>query len=181
MKHLWLTFFSVLSFSAALHAAEAELPVQQQLDDYLLGAARQGDQAILEEFIKADYDLNTQNAKGYTALILAAYNGQLASVEQLLAAGADPCVEDVRGNTALMGAIFKGEVRIAKRLLQSTCSPNQRNAAGQTPAMYAALFQRMDILDELKQRGADLEAEDAMGNRVSNLLQGEFAPATPSR
>lgn len=34
---------------------------------------------MLEEFILAGYDLDTADAKGYTALILAAYHGHLAS------------------------------------------------------------------------------------------------------
>lgn len=166
-------------FTGWVQATEAPMPaapesVSQQLRDYLLNAARAGDQEILNEFIQAGYDLNVQDAKGYTALILAAYNGRGEAVEQLLQAGADPCVEDQRGNTALMGAIFKGELRIARRLLASECSPDQRNQAGQTPAMYAALFQRTEILEALRAKGADLDAEDGMGNRVDNLLRGEF-------
>jgi ankyrin repeat protein len=151
--------------------------VAQQLRDYLFNAARSGDALIIGEFIKAGYDLNAQDAKGYTALILAAYNGQANAVEQLLKAGANPCTEDVRGNTALMGAIFKGELRIAKRLMQADCSPDQANHAGQTPAMYAALFQRKEILEQLRASGADMSAQDAMGNSVDNLLKGEFSQA----
>lgn len=162
---------------ANLSAAEdSPVSIEQQLKSYLFNAARNGDNEILNEFIQAGYDLNSQDEKGYTALILAAYNGHLSSVEQLLAAGANPCTEDKRGNTALMGAIFKGELRIAKLLLDADCSPDQRNNAGQTPAMYAALFQRTEILQALSEKGADLSAEDAMGNKVENLLKGEFQP-----
>lgn len=168
------------------HATEpstrgAKDDVAQQLREYLFNAARAGDTAILNEFIEAGFDLNSQDGKGYTALILAAYNGHGEVVSQLIEAGADPCVEDKRGNTALMGAIFKGELRIARRLLASECSPNQRNNAGQTPAMYAALFQRTEILDALREQGADLNAQDGMGNTVENLLQGEFKQGPISR
>jgi ankyrin repeat protein len=177
---LLLCVFSAMASAASQANSDPEnAEVAQQLRDYLFDAARAGDAVILTEFIEAGYDLNTQDGKGYTALILAAYNGRNAAVAQLLAAGANPCTEDQRGNTALMGAIFKGEVRIARRLLKADCSPDQRNQAGQTPAMYAALFQRTEILAELKASGAELDAEDAMGNRVDNLLQGEFK--TPPR
>lgn len=167
----------LLLCASAASADPASAPVEEQLRDYLFNAARQGEQTILGEFIQAGYDLNSQDGKGYTALILAAYNGRADAVEQLLAAGADPCIEDRRGNTALMGAIFKGELRIAKRLLDSDCNPDQRNNAGQTPAMYAALFQRTEILEALRAQGADLQAEDGMGNSVGNLLQGDFKTA----
>lgn len=90
----------------------------------------------------------------------------------MIAAGADACAEDKRGNTALMGAIFKGELRIAKRLLATECDPDQRNNAGQTPAMHAALFQREAVLQALRERGADLDSSDPLGNRVESLARG---------
>ena len=158
---------------ATVSSNDAE-QVQIQLRDYFFNAARFGDSEVLTEFIQAGYDLNTADEKGYTALILAAYNGHSDTVEQLLAAGADACAEDNRGNTALMGAIFKGELRIAKRLLATECDPDQRNNAGQTPAMYAALFQRDALLEALRERGADLNASDSLGNSVGSLARGEI-------
>lgn len=151
----------------------------QRLRGYFLDAARRGDQAMLDEFIKAGYDLNVHDDKGYTGLILAAYHGQRDAVEQLLAAGADPCAQDLRGNTALMGAVFKGEVRIAQRLLNAPCSPDQRNASGQTAAMYAALFHRQELLEALKAQGADLNATDALGNSAQSLSRGEINGVKP--
>ncbi|MDQ7984736.1 ankyrin repeat domain-containing protein [Pseudomonas sp. G34] len=158
---------------AATPAPDAER-IQAQLRDYYFQAAREGNVAMLDEFIAAGYDLDTADEKGYTALILAAYHGHRDAVERLLAAGADACAQDQRGNTALMGAIFKGEVRIARRLLDADCSPDQRNDSGQTAAMYAALFQRQAMLEELAKKGADLNAEDAFGNSVEGLDNGEI-------
>lgn len=180
MKRLFLLVALLLGGGPVY--AEAELAgvasdteqVQSQLRDYFFNAARYGDNEILDEFIQAGYDLNTADDKGYTALILAAYNGNADTVERLLAAGADACAKDKRGNTALMGAIFKGELGIAKRLLATECDPDQRNNAGQTPAMYAALFQREALLEALRERGADLEASDPLGNRVETLARGEI-------
>jgi ankyrin repeat protein len=161
-------------------AAESVAPdTQAQLRTLFFQAARDGRQDMLSEFIDARFDLNVQDEKGYTALILAAYHGHQATVTQLLEAGADPCAKDLRGNTALMGAIFKGELSIAHQLVAADCAPDQRNNAGQTAAMYAALFHRKDILDSLAAKGADLNATDAMGNQVQNLERGEFVPLTP--
>lgn len=154
---------------------DAHGELRRELQAYLFNAARQGDLAVLEEFIEVGYDLDSQDPQGFTPLIFAAYHGHLAAVERLLQAGADPCLSDRRGNTALMGAIFKGELRVARRLLQAGCATDQRNHAGQTPAMYAALFQRLDILEALAEQGADLAATDAMGNDVAALLEGRFS------
>jgi uncharacterized protein len=163
---------ALLGLLAATVHAEDSGQVEQRLRDYYFEAARQGDQAVLGQFIQAGYDLDTQDTKGYTGLILAAYHGQAQAVEQLLAAGANPCAQDLRGNTALMGAIFKGELGIARRLLDAPCNPDQRNANGQTAAMYAALFKRDELLQALTARGADRQARDALGNSVDSLRQG---------
>ncbi|WP_426142513.1 ankyrin repeat domain-containing protein [Pseudomonas sp. DWP3-1-2] len=161
--------------------ADPSADTQGQLRALFFEAARDGRQDMLTEFINAGFDLNVQDDKGYTALILAAYHGQQGAVTQLLNAGADPCAKDLRGNTALMGAIFKGELSIANQLVAADCAPDQRNNAGQTAAMYAALFHRKDVLDALAAKGADLNATDAMGNQVQSLERGEFQPLQPSR
>ncbi|MDC7816880.1 ankyrin repeat domain-containing protein [Pseudomonas sp. BLCC-B112] len=165
----------------AAEAATAADPVavKVQLEQYYFDAARRGDVEMLDTFIEAGYSLDTQDEKGYTALILAAYHGQGPAVERLLDAGANACAQDKRGNTALMGAIFKGEVQIARRLLATDCSPDQRNGAGQTAAMYAGLFKRVELLDALAAKGADLNAEDPLGNSVTRLASGQIRTTAP--
>lgn len=155
--------------------AAAATDARAQLQAYYFDAARQGRGDMMKEFIDAHWNLETQDKKGYTALILAAYHGHQALVTQLLAAGANPCHADHRGNTALMGAIFKGELAIARQLMQAECAVDQRNHAGQTAVMYAALFKRKAILDALVAQGADLRASDARGNTAEQLQRGEFS------
>lgn len=172
-----LLILVMLFLASGLVRAQTPPSPQEQLRTYYFDAARAGDTAMLEEFIQAGYDLDTADAKGYTALILAAYHGHLATVQRLLAAGADPCAQDLHGNTALMGAIFKGELAVARLLMDAPCSPDQRNGAGQTAAMYAALFQRQELLAALRRRGADLQATDALGNSAASLARGEILTA----
>ncbi len=169
-----------LCLGPAMAASPGPEDTRAQLQALFFEAARQGNTDMLGAFIEAGYDLNVQDDKGYSGLILAAYHGHQPAVEQLLAAGADPCAQDARGNTALMGAIFKGELAIARRLVNADCSPDLRNHSGQTAAMYAALFQREDILRALADKGADLQAQDALGNDVQSLAKGEFK-AAPQR
>ncbi|WP_248807020.1 ankyrin repeat domain-containing protein [Pseudomonas sp. MWU13-2100] len=182
MRTFALLFLFACTF--AVSAQEPPVPndpaaLQAQLKDYYFDAARRGDVEMLNTFIDADYSLDTQDAQGYTALILAAYHGQGPAVERLLAAGANACIQDKRGNTALMGAIFKGEVSIARRLLATDCNPDQRNTAGQTAAMYAGLFKRIGLLDALAAKGANLDAEDPLGNSAARLADGEIRTPAP--
>jgi ankyrin repeat protein len=172
-----------LAFAAACGAQTApvapnaggldEAAVRQRLKDYFFDAARRGDEAMLKEFIGARYDLETRDAKGYTALILSTYHGHERASRLLIDAGADPCAKDALGNTALMGAIFKGELTISRMLMKAGCDPNQRNNAGQTPAMYAALFGRIEVLRGLAGQGADLRARDNAGNSAESLSRGD--------
>ncbi|WP_338473912.1 ankyrin repeat domain-containing protein [Pseudomonas sp. MS646] len=181
MRYFLCSLLAICSLAAL---ADEPLPtdpaaVQAELQTYYFDAARRGDVPMLDAFIDAGYALDTQDEKGYTALILAAYHGQGPAVERLLAAGADACAQDKRGNTALMGAIFKGEVQIARRLLSTDCSPDQRNGAGQTAAMYAGLFKRDELLEALKAKGADLQARDPLGNSATDLARGEIRMPAP--
>ena len=170
-----MRMFISLALLLASGTCLAEEPdVQTQLQNHYFDAARRGDVAMLDTFIESHYGLDIQDNKGYTALILAAYNGKGEAVEHLLKAGANACVQDHRGNTALMGAIFKGELMIARRLLATDCNPDQRNGAGQTAAMYAGLFKRVELLNDLSGKGADLNAEDASGNSAARLANGEI-------
>ncbi|MFO2464649.1 ankyrin repeat domain-containing protein [Pseudomonas sp. 15FMM2] len=171
-------FTACLTFGVCAEPSDPDA-VKAQLQAYYFDAARRGDVDMLNTFIESGYSLNTRDEKGYTALILASYHGQGAFVERLLAAGADACAQDQRGNTALMGAIFKGELTIARRLLATDCNPDQRNGAGQTAAMYAGLFKRVELLDALEEKGADLNAEDPVGNSASRLASGEIRTAAP--
>lgn len=183
--YLLSLLLSGLSFSVCAEPkantlmAEDSVALKAQLQNYYFDAARRGDVQMLDSFIEAGYSLGTQDSKGYTALILTAYHGHAAAVERLLTAGADACTQDQRGNTALMGAIFKGEVQIARRLLSVDCNPDQRNGAGQTAAMYAGLFKRVELLDALAAKGADLHAEDPVGNSATRLANGEIRTAAP--
>ena len=178
MRYLIFWMWSAMMVTTTVMAEDIPAAdTRQQLRALYFDAARAGSTDRLGAFIDANYDLDTRDDSGYTALILAAYHGQQAAVEQLLSAGANPCSQDKRGNTALMGAIFKGELSIAQRLLAADCAPDERNHSGQTAAMYAALFQRKDILDALAAKGADLDARDALGNNARSLQQGHFNPA----
>ncbi|SFM98063.1 hypothetical protein SAMN05216516_101640 [Izhakiella capsodis] len=176
MKALYLLFFLAAAPMAAIQAPNnaSEKQIKQQLNNYLWDAARTGNNGVIDDFIAARYNLNVQDERGYTAVILAAYHGHRATVENLLNAGADPCLRDKRGNTALMGAIFKGEVKIAGQLITAKCNPDTRNNAGQTAAMYAALFQRHSLLEQLKAKGADMNATDVNGNNVAALARGDI-------
>ena len=90
-------------------------------EDLLFDAARRGDVATIKALLAEGTGVNTQDGRGYTALILAAYDNHIEAVRVLLEAGADPNRHDASGNTALMGVSFKGFPEIAS--CSSTTAP----------------------------------------------------------
>lgn len=172
---LWLIATLLLTPLAANAVNDpSEQQVRAELNNYLWDAARNGSTEQIKILIDEKYDLNVADDRGYTAVILAAYNGHDETLKMLLDAGADACQRDKKGNSALMGAVFKGEIKIARRLIAAECSPDLRNNAGQTAAMYASLFQRKELLQALKEKGADIQATDINGNSVLTLEQGQI-------
>ena len=96
---------------------------------------------------------------------------------EVINSGHDLGRADGKGHTALILAACNGRKDAVSPLLAAGCAPNQRTLAGQSPAMYAALFQRAEILEDLRQRGADMDVRDGAGNSVRSLARGESAPA----
>ena len=156
MKLLFFGLLLAFSFSAVAQqvtpatnrapaaVVAAVVPVVSATD--LFAAARGGDAAVISQLLKQKVDVNAQDVKGFSPLILAAYNGNLEATKLLLQAGADVNHQDQTGNTALMGVSFKGYAEIATLLPDKNAKPNLQNANGGTALMLAAMFGRHELL-----------------------------------
>ena len=109
-----LPAFPVLA--ALLLAACESLPPPRNPAENLLFAAESGDMALFRRSVLEGADLDTRDADGKTALILAAENGRSAIVTNLLggvtnwnpkAVPAQSELRDRSGNTALLAAAGK--------------------------------------------------------------------------
>ncbi|TRW14545.1 ankyrin repeat domain-containing protein [Glacieibacterium frigidum] len=161
-------------------AMAAEVPTPERAQALLFDAAKLGRADLVPALVAAGADVNARDARGFTALILAAYNDQPAVLDALIAAKADPCLPDRdQGNTAQMGVAFRGHDALAARLLKAGCDVNARNKAGQTALMMAALFGRTAQIDMLIAAGADPRAADASGRTAASVAadQGNAAVA----
>ena len=115
---------------------------QEETSDFsekFFDAARKGDLAKVEEFIRKKVDVNESDQANITALMYASYNGHLDVVRLLIRHGADVHRQDVRGMTALMNAVMKSYNYVVADLLQKGAdkSVNTRNNAGQTALDFA--------------------------------------------
>ena len=158
------------------------LPSPERLQDLLFDAARLGRDDMIRALLQAGADSAAQDAKGYTALILATYHDHRSTAALLVDQGADIDQPDAgRGNTALMGVAFKGFGDLARQLLAAGADPHATNKAGQTALMMAALFGHADIVDALLERGADPHQQDSAGNSALSVAASQGNDAMKAR
>lgn len=106
-------------------------------------AARTGDTATLEHFLRAGLPVNLCNESGDSMLMLAAYHGHAETVTALLRGGADPNRRNDRGQAPLAGAVFKSEDEVVEALLVGGADPD---AGAPTARETARMFGRADLL-----------------------------------
>jgi methionyl-tRNA formyltransferase len=98
-------------------------------------------------------DLQTENAHGWTPLMVAAYNGRVEPLRWLLAAGADPDHQNRRGTTALMYAKsyaqLAGELEPLRVLLAAGARPDVRDQYGLSASDYCDPVRDANILSLL--------------------------------
>lgn len=141
--------------------AAAALPIKKASTTkpkYLLGrAAKLGDMNAMQELIKQGFDLNEEDARGFTPLMQALLKGSVEAVELLLENGADPRKITTHGITPLSLAIIKGRLNILDVLLDKLgdlgtdtfyAPPIDSN-----PLAQALILGKVDIAKKLLDRG----------------------------
>ncbi len=117
----------------------------------LFTAARTNDVMLAAALIDSGADINQQDDKGYTPLILATYDGSYEVAQLLLKHHADTEKKDRSGRTALMGVAFKGDEKEAQLLLSNGARADAKDAKGLTSMMYAVMFGRLSVIKVLRE------------------------------
>lgn len=116
-------------------------------------SARDGNIQVLKKLSKI-VDINAQNRKGETALMLAALNGHENIIRFLLNFEGEQVInvnmQDVRGNTALIAAAYAREKTIVNLLLKfDGININSQKNDGDTALMMAIAWDDGTIIDLL--------------------------------
>jgi ankyrin repeat protein len=125
-------------------------------------AAKDDDVRTLHRLLRAGADIEAKDARGYSALMLAAYSGSVQAFEFLLACGADPNTSDASGNTVLMGAAFKGHGYFVAKLVAAGADLRTTNEAGMDARAFAANFGRANIVELLDRLSEEVAKADAL-------------------
>ncbi len=96
--------------------------------------ARDGQTALLDEFVRGGFPVDHPDDAGNTVLMLAAYHGHAATVAMLLEHGADPDRLNDRGQSPLAGALFKGEQEVVRALVRAGADPDAGTPSGRESA-----------------------------------------------
>lgn len=135
-----------------------------EVGNQLLQAAEQGDMAKINKLItQEDIDLNMQDTKGRTPLMIATYNNDVAMAKVLIDAGADVNIQDDMQNNPFLYAGAEGYIDILKLTNNAGADPALTNRYGGTALIPASEHGYVDIVKFL------LEQTKIDVNHVNNL------------
>ncbi|XP_075413881.1 transient receptor potential cation channel subfamily V member 6 [Tenrec ecaudatus] len=169
---------------------EQHLRQQQRIwESPLLLAAKENDVQVLTKLIKYEAcELHQRGALGETALHVAALYDNLEAALLLMEAAPElvrePMVSELyEGQTALHIAVVNQNVNMVRALLAHGASVSARATGtafrrsphnliyfGEHPLSFAACVGSEEIVRLLIEYGADLRAQDALGNTVLHIL-----------
>ncbi len=161
-----------LSVLATAHAEKVELNEKSLSPEEreFFSAVKSGDNKRVEEILsKEDIDLNIQNERGLTALMIAAELGHERVVESLLKHGADPNIESKNikhstwdQSTALHTAVRKGNVKLIKILYDYKADLDKGDWMDYTALNQAAAENNENVVQTLLKLGADPNKENEL-------------------
>jgi ankyrin repeat protein len=129
-------------------------------------AAAARDMMAITAFLDSGINMNAPDeVDGRTVLISAAARGDLEVVKRLIGRGADVNIKDNKGYTALSHSIEARYDEVSDVLLNHPqLDPNARGLNGTTTLASYVWRDRSDVVDQLLERGADVNAQDNDGD-----------------
>lgn len=165
-----------------LHAAERKVNAIKELE--LLGIRfnaweflkiiNEGNQKLVDLFVRAGINVNTRNSDGDSCLQIALRNGFTVIANILLKAGADANAKDAIGLTPLQVAYGKktqGYRELTEQLVITGADVNVRDNKGWTPLMVAISTRDEDMVTLLLRNGANSALETPKGDDALALAQ----------
>ncbi|KAK3036464.1 hypothetical protein RJ639_030063 [Escallonia herrerae] len=141
----------------------------------LMFVAKTGDIQALKALIRQDeIDLNYQDDKGFSAVMVTAGEGHVEAFRLLVYAGADVKLSNRSGETAItLSRQHQNYDLFEKVMLEFALEKGNRNAGGFIALHYAARHGDVDAVRLLVHRGYDVNIPDGDGNTPLMLAARE--------
>ena len=129
----------------------------------LTEAVAQNDHAVVRELVTAGTNINAQDARGRTALLVAVEGHHLESAKALLEAGADVNLLDDKMDSPLLLAGAEGTVEIMKLILEVQPDFTLYNRFGGTALIPAAERGHVEMVKLLVTTKVDIDHVNHLG------------------
>ena len=139
-----------------------------------LQAVDEGNVEIVDLFVRANFNIHSEDDKGTPALIIALKKGYTIIGRILINAGADINAKDRIGMTPLLltcGKFSSGNKEIAEMLINKGANINARDLVGFTPLLLSVTGGVSGIAELLIEKGADLYAATKTGKTALSLAE----------
>lgn len=143
-------------------------------------AAFQGKVDVLQVLFEFGAEVDSPNAGGNTALMLASRQGHAKAVAALLEAGAAPERANVLGQTALHLAVAGNHVAVADLLLAAGADPGVDDAAGLSPWSLAKGSEMKRALGVLRKRPGQAAPAQPEGLQLLHRVESELLGTVPA-
>jgi len=142
--------------------------------DSFLQAVNDGDIELVDLFVRANFNIHTEDSQGTPAILIALKKGYTVVGRVLINAGADVNARDRLGVTPLLLACGKsthGYYEIAEMLINKGANINVRDRLGFTPLLLSLTGGVSGIAELLIEKGADLNATFRSGKNALYLAE----------
>lgn len=133
------------------------------VSEQLLQAVTEKDTTAVTNIIKEGIDINAQDSRGQTALMIATHNNDVATAKVLIDAGADVNLQDDIQDSPFLYAGAEGYLDILKLTIDAGADPKITNRYGGTALIPASEHGYVEVVEELLTR-TDIDV-----NHVNNL------------
>nr|WP_227752175.1 ankyrin repeat domain-containing protein [Viridibacillus sp. JNUCC-6] len=129
----------------------------------LFEAVEKQDSNAVKKALKSEQNINTQDSKGRTALMIATYNNDVKSAKFLIEAGADVNIQDDMQNSPFLYAGAEGYLDILKLTTKAGADPKITNRYGGIALIPASEHGYVDVVKFL------LTETNSDVNHINNL------------
>jgi ankyrin repeat protein len=145
----------------------------------LLDAAATGDTATLKRVLDAGVPVDTRDAQGRTALLVATHADQVDVARLLIARGADVNAKDAIQDSPFLYAGARGRLAILRLTLAAGADLASTNRYGGTALIPAAHYGHVDTVRELLKTRIDIDHINRLGwtALLEAIILGDGGPA----